>query len=133
LADTVGVEVNLFRRRPMVWVKAGARYVLGLADGHVALEPEAGNWRVVEYRRDSAPTVVASGLPLEWAQGAGEDLVRQRGAEALARTDAPWRGRPASDKQLAALRRLRIPHQPSISRGEASELISAWSATRWSA
>lgn len=36
--------------------------------------------------------------------------------------DAPWRTRPASEKQIALLKRLRVPHMPKTM-GEASDLI----------
>jgi superfamily II DNA or RNA helicase len=118
-------EVDLFRRRPMAWVRAGDRWILSTGNGTVSLEPTAGKWTVVERSRRDPPVRVAEGLPLEWAQGVGEDVVRRRGGLVLARSDAPWRARPASSKQLAALRRMRIHVGPYMTAGEASDLISA--------
>ncbi len=46
-------------------------------------------------------------------------------ATALADKAAPWRADPATDKQLAALDKMRLPHAADISKGEASELIAA--------
>lgn len=37
--------------------------------------------------------------------------------------NAPWRSKPASEKQLALLRRRKVPFNPGISSGEASDLI----------
>ncbi len=36
-----------------------------------------------------------------------------------------WRSDPATEKQLATLSKIRLPHAKDISKGEASELISA--------
>ncbi len=44
--------------------------------------------------------------------------------------DAPWRGKPASDKQIALLTKLRIPFAPHITKGEAAALIDARFAPR---
>lgn len=38
--------------------------------------------------------------------------------------EAPWRERPASEKQKALLRRFRVPHSPTIKCGDASDLIT---------
>lgn len=38
---------------------------------------------------------------------------------------AKWRNNPASEKQLAMLQRMRIPHAPGITRGAAADLITA--------
>jgi superfamily II DNA or RNA helicase len=40
-------------------------------------------------------------------------------------TDAPWRGKPASEKQIALLARFKIPVKPDITKGEASDLLDA--------
>lgn len=55
----------------------------------------------------------------------------QKAAEAFAKTlffgdqSAPWRERPASDKQIGLMTKLRIRFAPGISAGEASRLIDA--------
>ncbi len=123
-------EVNLFRRRPMAWVLAVGRWILPTGAGTVSLEPAGGTWDVIERPRNQPALLVAGGLSLKWAQGVGEDLVRSRGAASLARADAPWRQRPASAKQLDTLKKMRIPHRPEMTAGEASDLISARIARR---
>ena len=55
--------------------------------------------------------------------GRAEDRVRQAGAAALVAKDAPWRMRPASEKQRALLTKLRIAARPGLTAGEASDLI----------
>jgi hypothetical protein len=61
---------------------------------------------------------------LPYAQGSAEDYARKLGAAALVNPQAPWRQRPASDKQLYLLRKLQIDHDGNLTMGEASDLIS---------
>ncbi len=48
----------------------------------------------------------------------------------LLRRDSRWRKDPPSEKQLALLRKLNIPISPNLSKGEASNLIARYFATR---
>jgi hypothetical protein len=48
----------------------------------------------------------------------------------LKNTDAPWRQRPASEKQIALLRKLRVPFKTPITMGAASDLIDLANARR---
>jgi hypothetical protein len=73
---------------------------------------------------------LATGLSLEYAQGAAEDYARQAGAGALVNPKAEWRRRPASDKQRWLLRKLHIPHAAEVTAGEASDLLSAAKLSR---
>jgi superfamily II DNA or RNA helicase len=52
-------------------------------------------------------------------------VAQERGSVSRLRDrEAKWRGRPASRKQLAALRRMRVPHNPAtVTMGKASDLI----------
>lgn len=130
-AELVAREVDLFRQRPMAWVKAGKGWILYYGTGTIVLEGEpGGTWRALDRPREGQPSLIASGLSLEWAQGTGEDVVREAGGAFLARSDAPWRSRPATDKQLGLLRRMRVRFSPEITGGEASDLISARMARR---
>ncbi len=128
--EIVAGHVELFRRRPMAWVAAGRTWLVASGDGQIVLVPTAGGWDVVDRPRNAQPSTLARGLSLEWAQGFAEDVIRQRGAVWLARADAPWRAKVATGKQLDALARMRIPHPPAITAGEASDLISAKVARR---
>jgi hypothetical protein len=130
-AELQATEINLFRRRPLAWVRADRSWLLPTGNGStVTLEPVAAGWRVVDRQRGQMPRIVASKLTLDWAQGVGEDLVRERGGLHLARGDAPWRHRPATKKQVAMLRRMRLTHPPTVTSGEASDLIAAGIASR---
>lgn len=67
-------------------------------------------------------------LALDWAQTIAEDAALQvvRGQQHLVDRRAPWRGAPATDKQLGMLKRLGValPKGKKPSRGEASDLIN---------
>jgi hypothetical protein len=71
------------------------------------LEPDGERWRVIVRNRTEVREL-AKALPLDYAQGTAEDFARQVGAGALVDPAAPWRSAPATDRQLAALRRCRI-------------------------
>lgn len=119
VADLASKEIDLFRRRPMAWVASGKTWRLAAGAGQIALEPApdaalrlvrpaetaGGSWNVIDRPRGARPALLASGLSLEWAQVLAEDVIRQRGDAALARTDAPWRAKPASDSQRTCLAR----------------------------
>lgn len=122
--------VTLFERSRIRWVSAGAAWVLSLpGDRMLRLVPDEASWtwavdevagrRLVERHRE--------GLTLEYAQGIAEAIVRQRdeGWLRVADRQAAWRARPASDKQVAYLRRLRVEVPDGCTAGDASDLISA--------
>jgi superfamily II DNA or RNA helicase len=117
-------------RSTLRWVQAGSSFVLSVDGGMIRLEPEGAGetWRV---RRDlrSDQRVIAEGLSLEYAQGFGEDQVRQLGASTLAQADAPWRERPPTDKQRAFLERKRVSIPDGATRGWAADQITALIAT----
>jgi len=51
-------------------------------------------------------------------------LQERRSVTRLKAVDAPWKARPASEKQLRLLMRRGIPHNPkTLTMGEASDLI----------
>jgi hypothetical protein len=55
----------------------------------------------------------------------------RRSVQKLKDREAPWRQAPASEKQLAVLRKLRIPHDPKkITKGQASDLLDINAARR---
>jgi hypothetical protein len=95
----------------------------------LALRPTGDAW-IVERRERGTTETIAGPLPLAYAQGAAEDLVRQAGAVALTRKDAPWRKHPATDRQKQLLRVYRIPFTSTITKGEASDLLAVTFAKR---
>ena len=64
-------------------------------------------------------------LPLDYAMGIAEDYARKSGAITLVDPSAGWRTGPATAKQLNALRRWKMYVPPGLSKGAASNLISA--------
>ena len=58
-------------------------------------------------------------------------LAERRSVTKLKERDAPWRKKPASDSQMALLRRFGVPHDPQrLTMGEASNLIDLAQARR---
>ncbi|MQA92815.1 MAG: hypothetical protein GEU90_21765 [Gemmatimonas sp.] len=68
---------------------------------------------------------LASGLDLGFATGIGEDYARKLGATRLSDPKARWRRQPATEKQLRALKRWKVKVRPDLTKGEASDLLSA--------
>ncbi len=123
--------IDLFRRRLVVWVPTDdGRFVLPLGDGRLVLAPQGSGWDVVCQERGKPPQRLATGLDLGYAQGFAGDTMQRAGAAVLASPTAPWRARPASEKQRAALGRLRVPYRLGLSSGEASDLLAAAFAGR---
>jgi len=125
-ARLVARPVELFKRRPLHWVQAGPdRFVLTVPAGQIQLEQGRRGWSAVISPYGDQPVVIGSDLPLEYVQGVAEDRARRLGAERLVDPTAPWRRRPASDKQLAVLSRRSLRLRPGLTAGEASDLIAA--------
>jgi len=123
----VAAAVDLFRARPLHWVQTqrGA-WVLALGQGTLRLLPAAeGTWAVVYSQRDHAPHQVGAGLPLDYALGVAEDYARRQKARALVDPQAAWRQQPPTEKQLALLRKWRVPLPPELTRGAAADLLTA--------
>ncbi len=121
--------VDLFTRRALSWVQTrqGAWVLsLGAEHGTLRLRPDGEEtWQVIQLRRETEPLVVAEHLPLDYAQGLSEDVARQLGVERLVDAEAPWRGQPASEKQVALLRKLGVTPGPGLTKGEAADQITA--------
>jgi superfamily II DNA or RNA helicase len=124
--------VDLFRNHRLHWVSTNAaRHALSLGDGVIVLASnDQARWRVVRIDRRGAHEVIAEGLDLGFAQGVAEDYARRAGAGVLVSRTANWRRTPASEGQVAALRKFGIPVRPGITKGEASDLITAAVAGR---
>src|SRR5207302_9708454 len=107
------------------------RWTLPTGRGFLVLEPYGGLWRVI-VQEQGAPErqVLGQGLDLGYAHGVAEDFIRCLGAAHLVNPDARWRKHRMSDKQRALLERLGLDYRADLSRGEASDLISAALAER---
>jgi ATP-dependent helicase IRC3 len=69
--------------------------------------------------------VLNEGLPLDYALGSAEDVVRDSDAMRIAVTGAGWRTQPASDKQLGVISKFQIQAPPKPTKGQAADLITA--------
>jgi superfamily II DNA or RNA helicase len=143
----VSRDIELFKGRNFAWVIAGDRYVLSLGEqGMVAVEVNAEGLhdvllvkserigtrifkgREVAQYRETRKKLFA-GLNLDYATGAAEDYVRKAGALRLNAKDASWRVVPASPAQQQLLQKWG-KWRPGMSKGEASDAISARMARR---
>jgi ATP-dependent helicase IRC3 len=120
----ISQAVDLFRRRRFNWLRAGEnRFVLSIGKGMIVLTPDENGW-TASFNSREGMVELATGRPLDWAQGISEDYAREMNAAHLIDPQAPWRMRPATEKQLSTLKRFRIHTLPNISAGEASDLIA---------
>lgn len=115
------------------WVKADdGLFTLGLGGDHGALMLVRGaaGWDVWMKKRAMPGERLQAGVDLELAQGIAEDVARRLDVGGLVRKGAPWRDGPASEKQLAAMRAYGIPHNSSLSKGKASDLLAVFFARK---
>lgn len=130
----VAETVDIFQRAELSWVPGGEMmHALSIGErGMLVLRTDdLETWRVVLVDRDHHRTLIADGLDLGYAQGVAEDYARCAGAGQLVQRGARWRHQPASEKQVAALVRMRIPHDPArLTKGEAADLMTAVIARR---
>jgi ATP-dependent helicase IRC3 len=129
----VAKRVDLFRRRPLYWMRRDADFVLSLGDdGWMVLSPTPAStdtserWDVHHVHRQGGPTVVASHLSLAYAQGFAEDRARTAGAGGLVNPHAKWRTSPVVErpKMTALLAKWGVPMPATMTAGEAADVIS---------
>ena len=129
-------QVELLRRSELRWLSVGDAWVLPTGAGQVmilvpASPPANGDaWDVWRCPASCAP-LLESGRPLtlEWARGVGEEVARAHGS-VLSQADAAWRDRPPSRAQLGALASMRYTGKSGLTRGDASDLLTARDAAR---
>lgn len=115
---------------------------LGVPDGYRLLLPEReamrvsrdllGRWRVALADAAGHEQTVGEFSTLAEAVQRADAMVRslRRNATALLNRRAGWRGGLATDKQIAALKRWRVPTWEGMTKGEASDLMDAAIARR---
>lgn len=135
--------------RTMNWIKTGPdgyRLQYPWQDGTEIVTVQRdllGQWEVALTYREHAVsrlarpavrqrTIAQQIATADAAAVLAEAYVQQerRSVTKLKDKSAPWRGRPASDKQLQLLAKWRIPHAKSITMGQASDLLDLASARR---
>jgi hypothetical protein len=133
IGELVSRPVDLFKQRPFTWVQVSERFVLSCGKHFLSLEPSRGAWdvyRVVDGEDRPRETLLRHSLPLGYAQGFAEDEARRLGKLIILDPQAPWRRDPASARQLELLARLGVPSTAELTKGEASELITAAKMSR---
>jgi len=128
----VSQRIDLFKTGPLGWATVSPiHFILSMATaGDLHLVERADGWMVQHHHRDGRREILASALTIEYAMGTAEDAARKIGPAVLIDRTARWRSEPASEKQLALLKRWRVPHMPTLTRGEASELLAVAGARR---
>lgn len=124
----VAKTVDLFASRELHWIESDSRrFVLSLGDAGLLVlwTRDLQSWTAEHVTRDRQRSEIVTGLDLGYAQGCAEDYARGLGAGALVSRTARWRREPATEKQVAALRRWRVPIREGLTRGEASDLLTA--------
>ncbi len=126
----VAQEYDILDRSKFRWFAVGSdwRLPVGIHEYIHLHEEELGKYSVLLVQEESV--LLSSGLlPLGYAQGVAEDYARMN-AKTFASKDAKWTKKPATEKQLATLDRLRIDYPEDISTGDASLLIGQKLAER---
>ncbi|MGB3329172.1 MAG: DEAD/DEAH box helicase family protein [Thermomicrobiales bacterium] len=107
----------------------GDIFAASIGDGQVVLQPNQRNrdeYDVIRYGRGER-AVIAERVDIGYAQGIAEGAITEAGAMGMVDKNARWRrsNAPATEKQIAALVRWKIPHEPGITKVEASNLLDA--------
>ena len=132
-------DLDLFERSKFVWQTIGKHYRLTLRDGGSlwCCAVDGGYSPLQAYPSGRMRELADGVLPLDYCMGVCEDKARQMDAAQSARKDAPWRGAPATEKQVNALRRMGVSVDDGMTKGEASELLTqtlgaaATNSQRW--
>ena len=129
----IAAEARLFdkvRQGRIAWVRVNrlgepSRYEVDLGNHRYLVLRQLSDteWRagVSEY---GVKRVLLDGT-MEMAQGVAEDYARKRGAGGLVNTDAKWRTRRPSAKQLALAAKMHIDVPTGATKGDVNDLISA--------
>jgi len=120
----IAQAVDLFRQRRLHWIHGdGDTFILACGVGQIVLRPDGDAWTAT-YRDREQVVTIAHRLPLDYCQGGAEDYVRRAGVQALVDPHATWRARPASERQIQALRRFRLPIAHGLTAGQASDCLA---------
>ena len=121
-------QIDVFDRSRYAWQKRAEHYMLQLPDSQ-ALFCQSVEDGYIPVLVSQYETVHLSEdvLPLDYCMGVCEDYARQSGVNSYTLKDTAWRNQMPTEKQIRSLIAMGIQFRPSITRGEASELLSqAW-------
>ena len=117
-------EFDVFSRSDYVWQARGENYALSLMNECTLWCRKAiGGYYALSVTSDGTRGLSDMVLPLDYCMGVCEDYARKLGARYALKT-AGWRSDPATEKQLNALRVMGISFNPSITKGEAGNLLN---------
>lgn len=131
-------QVDLLRRSELRWLDVEGAWVLPAGAEQVMILMPASDdgaddtWDVWRSEDKGRSLHRESGKPLtlDWARGVGEEVARAQGG-VLSRADAGWRNRAPSEAQVSALERMGYAGKLSgITRGAASDLMTAHYAAK---
>jgi superfamily II DNA or RNA helicase len=130
-------QLDLLRRSDLRWLDVDGTWVLPAgADQVMILVPLPGDgtgdaWDVWRCPKGASPRLESGkSLALDWARGVGEEIARAEGG-ALPNANAPWRKKPVSDAQRAALERMgHAGKLAGLTRGGAADLMTAHYAAK---
>ncbi len=118
-------NIDVLGRSRYTWQPRGAHYVLSLIGSLLYCQSvEGGYVPLVSNSFGMLAKLSDDVLPLDYCMGVCEDYARSVGADRYAQKDAEWRSDLATEKQRNALLRMGLTFRPSITKGEAAELMS---------
>ena len=118
-------QIDVLGRSRYVWQKRGEHYVLSLVGASLYCMSVEGGYTPIVMQSGIKRLLSDSVLPLGYAMGVCEDYARSMGADNYAVKDAAWRTDFATEKQINLLRSMGISFRPSITKGEAADLLSS--------
>lgn len=134
LSSVAWEDVDLFHGSDSAWLmtRAGAWFI-SVPEAYYFLVPgaEPETYRLRRWIRGAGVQTPDEDpdFPLEYAMRWAETYAARHGGS-IARRDASWRARPATDKQVATCRRHNIPLPAGASQGMASEALAVFFASR---
>lgn len=108
--------------RSIHWVKAGGGYAVDVGIGIVMLRPVDDGYHVDCLGMWARP-LTESPVDLDLAQGIAEDYIRRANSMRIA-SGTGWRDLPATQAQIKAMGKMRIPADRKLTRGEASDALT---------
>lgn len=120
-------RADVFAASKLRWLEVDGGFCLPTDKGALVLAPLPGGeelWQLADYTGGKI-TVLHHSLPIDWAQGIGEDRAKAFGK--LSQRSASWLQLPPTDAQLARLVREGLPQgrvSAVTSRGQAADLIT---------
>ena len=119
-------EIDLFQTSQYVWEGVKVNYKLPLLDGSALwCRAVGGGYSPIFVQNNGVIELSKEILPLGYAMGVCEDYARRLKISSYSQKNAAWRNKKPTEKQLETLRNLGIDFSPDISKGEASQLLSA--------